>query len=61
MKERIITMAVGLLALSLVGYGAYMAWRPLGFLVPGLLLWMDVSHVSLGGGEKNVTNRTDSG
>ncbi len=43
MKERIITGAVGFAALALIAYGSFLAWKPLGFIAPGLLLWLDVS------------------
>lgn len=43
MRERIIMGAVGVVALGLIAYGGFLAWKPLGFLAPGLLLWLDVS------------------
>lgn len=42
-KEKIITAAVGIVALAAISYGSYLAYKPAGFLVPGLLLWLDVS------------------
>ncbi len=41
--EKIITAAVGIVALAAISYGFYLAYKPAGFIVPGLLLWFDLS------------------
>lgn len=33
-----------LMPLAAIGYGLYLAWPPLAFAVPGLLVWIDLGR-----------------
>lgn len=49
---------VAILSLGAIAYGAWLAWPPAGFLVPGLLLWIDLS---LGAGHGRDAEREGGG
>lgn len=36
--KNVLVIIIVLIGVSLIGYGAYLAWRPLGFIVAGFLL-----------------------
>jgi hypothetical protein len=44
MIAKITTVGLAVVALGLVGYGGWLWFRPLGFLIPGILLWIDISR-----------------
>ena len=41
-------VAVATCALGLIGYGCFLAYQPAGFIVPGLLMWIDITRVTRG-------------
>ena len=42
-KEKMIAVIFGIVSLAAISYGSYLAYPPAGFIVPGLLLWFDLS------------------
>lgn len=40
----VLTTVLAIVALGLVSYGCWLAYRPAGFIVPGLLIWIDISR-----------------
>lgn len=44
MKGTIIRISISVVALGLIAYGGYLAFPPLGFILPGGLLWIDLSR-----------------
>lgn len=59
MIRKITMIALAAAALGLIGYGSFLAYRPAGFIVPGLLIWIDITQMSKGG--KNVNSERRSG
>lgn len=55
MIRKIATVIIAIAALTLIGYGCYRAYPPAGFIVPGLLLWFDITRMAKG------VNNVDSG
>ena len=49
MKERIVRASLAIVALGLLTYGSWKAWEPLGYIVPGALLWFDLFVETLRG------------
>ena len=43
MKHQLLRAIIPVASLSLIGYGAWLAWPPAGPLSVGLLLWLDLS------------------
>ncbi len=40
-----ILIGLGLIALGLVGYGAWLAWPPAGPIAAGLMMWISLERV----------------
>ena len=47
MKKKVISTIILVVSLALIGYGAWLVYHPLGFVVVGLLLWVDLLIGSL--------------
>ena len=47
MKKKVISTIILVVSLGLIGYGAWVVYHPLGFVVVGLLLWVDLLIGSL--------------
>jgi len=45
-QASIFVATMSIIALSLVGYGCWLAYGPAGFIVPGLLIWIEISRKS---------------
>ncbi len=46
MRKKIIMVASATFALGLIGYGCFLAYQPAGFIVPGLLIWIDITRIT---------------
>ena len=44
----IIMVALAVIALASIAYGSWLVYKPCGFLVPGLLIWIDISRMKGG-------------
>jgi len=44
----IIMVALAVTALGLIAYGSWLVYKPCGFLVPGMLIWIDISRTKGG-------------
>jgi len=42
MNPKIIRLIIVMVSLGLIAYGAWGLYKPLGYLVPGLLIWVDL-------------------
>ena len=47
MKQKLLSAIIPVVSLCLIGYGAWLVYHPLGFVVVGLLLWVDLLIGSL--------------
>ena len=47
MKQKVLSAIILVVSLGLIGYGAWLVYHPLGFVVVGLLLWVDLLIGSL--------------
>ena len=47
MKKKLLTTIILVVSLGLIGYGVWLVYHPLGFVVVGLLLWVDLLIGSL--------------
>ena len=43
MKQKLLSAIIPVTSLGLIGYGAWEVYHPLGYIVVGLLLWVDLS------------------
>ncbi len=43
MKRKLLSAIVPIVSLGLIGYGAWEVYHPLGYIVVGLLLWIDIT------------------
>lgn len=48
MIKKITMVVMAAVALGLIGYGCFLAYRPAGFIVPGFLIWIDIMRVTKG-------------
>lgn len=44
----IIMVALAVIALASIAYGSWLVYKPCGFLVPGMLIWIDISRMKGG-------------
>ena len=47
MRQKLLSAIIPVVSLGLIGYGAWVVYHPLGFVVVGLLLWVDLLIGSL--------------
>ncbi len=40
----ILATVLAVVSLGLVGFGCWLAYEPAGFIIPGLLIWIDISR-----------------
>ena len=57
MIRKITTITLAAAALGLIGYGSFLAYRPAGFIIPGLLIWIDITQMTKGGKNVNPERR----
>ncbi len=48
MIKKITTVVMATAALGLIGYGCFLAYQPAGFIVPGFLIWIDITRMTKG-------------
>ena len=48
MTKKITIIVMAAAALGLIGYGCFLAYRPAGFIVPGFLIWIDITRIKKG-------------
>ena len=45
--SRALVISIALASLAVIGIGCWMAYPPLGLIVPGVLVWIDVANTPI--------------